>query len=150
MSITVDQSILDSIRQILEVARYTLLEQSEHLPTAILHTWQGMFPYVLPFKNDVQKKALVEFVKEQVREKQAYAVTTVTQGRIVDSRTYAEAECLVVTTVIQPGRCFVMTQAFTRDEVQRTIEFGDVVEGDDAAMPGQMAIFPDWDDEMCQ
>jgi hypothetical protein len=150
MTISVDQSILDAIRQVLEVARYTLLEERTHLPTAILHTWQGMVPYILPFKDDAQRTALVDFVKEQVREQQAYAVTTVTLGRMINSRTREEQECLVVATVIQPGRSFVITQAFTRDELRRTVEFGEVREGDDAVMPGQMAIFPSWDDEICQ
>lgn len=150
MTISVDQFIMDAIRQILEVARYTLVEQRTHLPTAVLHTWQGAVPYVLPFKDDVQKKSLVDFVKEQVREQEAFAVTTVTIGRIVDSRSREETECLVVATVIQPGRTFVITQEFTRDEERGTIELGDVQEGDDAVMAGQMAIFPTWDEEICQ
>jgi hypothetical protein len=149
MSLTVDQSIMDSIRQILDIARRTLQEQRTHLPTAILHTWEGMFPLVLPFKDDSQKKALVDFAKEQVREKQAYAVTTVTVGRIVSARTGDEEECLVVATVIQPGRAYVITQQFFRDELRNTIELGELREGDDAVMPGQMAIFPAWDHEIC-
>ena len=150
MSTSVDQSIMDAIRQILDVARYTLLEQQTHLPTAILHTWEGMFPYVLPFKSARQKEALVDFVKEQVREKQAFAVTTVTLGRIVNSRTGADEECLVMVTVIQPGRSYAITQTFVRDELRNTLEFGELREGDDAAMPGQMAIFPIWENEICQ
>jgi hypothetical protein len=149
MSLTVDQSIMDSIHQILDIARYTLQEQRTHLPTAILHTWQGMFPIVLPFKDDSQKKALVDFVKEQALEKKAFAVTTVTVGRIVNSRTGNEEECLVVATVIQPGRCFMIRQEFFRDEFLERIDFGELREGDDAVVPGQMAIFPVWDNEIC-
>ncbi len=129
--------------------RFTLQKQRTHLPTAILHTWQGMFPLVLPFEDDSQKKELVDFVKEQVREKQAYAVTTVTVGRILSTRTGDEEECLVVATVIQPGRAYTIMQKFLRDELRNTIEFGELSEGDDAVVPGQMAIFPAWDHEIC-
>jgi hypothetical protein len=147
MVFTVDQSILDSIHQILEIARFTLQERGEHLPTAVLHTWDGMLPIVLPFEDDAQKKSLMEYVKQQAVEKDAYAVTTVTLARIVDSRTSEEEECLVVATAIQPGRPYVLVQRFSRDAGGRVIDFGPLAEGDDAAMPGQMIIFPLWGDE---
>ena len=94
--IVVHQSVIDSAREILSVARKTILEEGTHLPTAVLHTMDGMFPILLPFKNNEQKGALVEFVKQQAIERHAFAVTMVTCGRIVDSRTGEEEESLVL------------------------------------------------------
>jgi hypothetical protein len=148
MDYPVDQSILEGIRQIMDIARFTLMEQGEHLPTAVLHTWDGLFPIVLPFEDDAQKKALVDYVKEQAAEKEAFAVTTVTIGRVVDSRTNEHEDCLVVATAIQPGRPYVVVQRFSRDEKMKRIDFGEIIEGDDAAMPGQMIIFPHWGEEI--
>ena len=37
---------------------------------------------------------------------------------------------------------------FSRDEERGTIEFGEVAEGEEAVMPGQMIIFPEWEDEV--
>jgi hypothetical protein len=147
MAFPIDQTILDAIRQILEIAQFTLLERGEHLPTAVLHTWDGMLPIVLPFKDDEQKKALMEYVKKQAIERQAFAVTTVTLARILDCRTNEDEECLVVATAIQPGRPYVIVQRFSRDQGGHVTDFSEIVEGDDAAMPGQMIIFPQWEEE---
>jgi hypothetical protein len=50
---------------------------------------------------------------------------------------------------VQGGRSHVVVQHFSRNENPVRIDFGEVVEGEDAEMPGQMTIFPDWDEEMC-
>jgi hypothetical protein len=148
MIIPVQQSINDTLKKILEIARFTLQEQKAHLPTAILHTLEGIFPIVLPFKNDEQKRALMEYVKKQAIESHAFAVTTVTSARVVNSRTGAEQECLILATVVQRGKPYIVLQYFSRDEERGAIEFGAVVEGEDAIIPGQMIIFPEWDDEV--
>jgi hypothetical protein len=124
MIFSVDESIMDAIQQILEIARFTLEEQGDHLPTAVLHTWDGMFPIVLPFEDDAQKRNLVDYVKKQAAEKQAFAVTTITLARIVDFRTHEDEECLVVATAIQPGRPYVVVQRFARGEEGDGIDFG--------------------------
>ena len=147
MIIPVQQSIDEALKKILEIARFTLQEQKAHLPTAILHTLEGIFPIVLPFKNDEQKRALVEYVKKQAIESHAFAVTTVTSARIVNSRTGEEQECLVSATVVQRGKTYVVLQYFSRDATG-AIEFGEVVEGEDAIIPGQMIIFPEWEEEV--
>jgi hypothetical protein len=148
MIIPVEQSIDDTLKKILEIARFTLQEHKSHLPTAILHTLEGIFPIVLPFKDDEQKRALMEYVKKQAIESHAFAVTTVTSARVVDSRTGAEEECLVLATVVQRGKPHVVLQYFSRDEKRGVIEFGEVVDGEEAVIPGQMIIFPEWEDEI--
>ena len=146
--IVVYQSVIDAAREILSVARKTILEEGTHLPTAVLHTMDGMFPILLPFKNNEQKGALVEFVKQQAIERHAFAVTMVTCGRIVDSRTGEEEESLVLATSIQGGRPHLIVQSYLRGPDRHVIAFGDVKEGDLAAMPGQMMIIPPWDEEV--
>jgi len=148
MIIAVQQSINDTLKKILEIARFTLQEHKSHLPTAILHTLEGIVPIVLPFKNDEQKRALMEYVKKQAIESHAFAVTTVTSARVVNSRTAAEQECLVLATVVQRGKPYIVLQYFSRDEERGAIEFGAVVEGEEAVIPGQMIIFPEWEDEV--
>jgi len=143
------QSIVDTVREILGIARHTLAQEGTHFPTAVLHTMGGMVPMVLPFKDDEQRKALVAYVKQRSVEIHAFAVSTITCARIVDSRTGEEQECLVVATTVQGGLPYVVVQHFARTEPSRAIDFGDVIEGEDAVMPGQMMIFPDWDDEVC-
>ncbi len=146
--VAVEASIAEAVRAILSIARTTLAEQGTHLPTAILHTLEGLFPVVLPFKNDEQKRGLVDYVKAQALERHAYAVTAVTCAQIVDSRTGKEEEALVVATTIQGGLPYVVIQRFLRDADGGAAEFGDIVEGEDAVMPGQMLIYPDWEDEV--
>ena len=148
MIIPVQQSIDEALKKILEIARFTLQEQKTHLPTAILHTLEGIFPIVLPFKNDEQKRALMEYVKKQAIESHAFAVTTVTSARVVNSRTGAEQECLVLATVVQRGKTYIVSQYFSRDKEGGAVEFGEVVEGADAVIPGQMIIFPEWEEEV--
>jgi len=146
--VAVEASVAEAVRAILPVARATLVEHGTHLPTAILHTLEGLIPVILPFKDDEQKKGLVEYVKTQALERHAYAVTAVTCAHIVDSRTGKEEEALVVATTVQGGRPYVVIQPFTRDTNGVASVFGDVVEGEEAVMPGQMLIFPDWDEEV--
>lgn len=149
MIIDVYQSIVETVRQLLEIARSTLEQDGSHLPTVVLHTVEGMIPIVLPFKDDDQKKALVNYVKKEAVERHAFAVTTITSARIIDPRTGVEQECLVLATSVQGGRVYVVVQHFSRDKDLGVIDFGEVIEGEDAAMPGQMVIFPDWDEEVC-
>lgn len=141
--------VRDSVRAILGIARETLVRHGTHLPTAVLHTMQGLIPIVLPFKDDEQKRALVNYVKRQAIDTHAFAVTTVTNARIRDSRTGREQECLVLATVVQRGTPYVLLQHYWKDEQNGTVEFGKAVTGDEAVMPGQMMIFPDWDEETC-
>jgi len=148
MIIDLNSLIAETVRVILGIARRTLQEEGSHLPTAILHTMRGMMPIVLPFKNDEQKRALVKQVKKQALEKGAYAVTTITCGRIVDSRTGQEQESLIVATAIQRGRPHMVVQPYSRDADRRVVGFGETIEGERAAMPGQMMILPDWDEEV--
>ncbi len=135
------------IREILKIARVTLIESGTHLPTAILHTMDGMFPIVMPFKNEHQKKALVDHVRDAALEKGAFAVTTVTCARVEDPRTGAVEESLVLTTAIQGGAPYVVTQSYERDAQRRVVGFGEITEGDHAALPGQMMIIPSWGKE---
>lgn len=146
--VAVEASITEAVRSILSIARATLVEHGTHLPTAILHTLEGMYPIILPFKDDEEKKTQVTYVKNQALERHAYAVTTVTCARIVDSRSNDEEEVLVVATAIQGGCPYVVAQRFSRDSDRIVRDFAEVVEGEDAAMPGQMLIFPDWDEEV--
>lgn len=146
--IAVEASIAEAVRAILPIARATLVEQGTHLPTAILHTLEGLVPMILPFENEEQKKGLVEDVKTLALKRHAYAVTTVTCAHIVDSRTGKEDEALVVATTVQGGIPHVVIQHFTRDADGVASVFGDVVEGEEAVSPGQMLIFPDWDEEV--
>jgi hypothetical protein len=141
------QSVIKSVHAVLSIARETLLREGSHLPTAILHTLEGLFPIVLPFKDDDQKKALMEVVKKQAIEQHAFAVTAITCGRIIDSRTGEEEESLVIATAIQGGSPHVIVQSYVRGPDRRVIAFGDVTEGDAAAMPGQMMIVPPWEEE---
>jgi hypothetical protein len=141
--------VTDSVRAILGIARETLVRHGTHLPTAVLHTLQGLIPIVLPFKDDEQKRALVDYVKRQAIETHAFAVTTVTNARICNSRTGGEQECLVLATVIQRGSPQVLLQHYSKDEQTGDVEFGEAITGDEAIMPGQMMIFPDWEEETC-
>ncbi len=142
-------AIVDTVRAIRAIARRTLEEQGFHLPTAILHTMEGVLPLVLSFKNDAQKKALAEFVKDEAVRRHAFAVTTVTCARVLDSRTGEEQEMLVLATAIQGGAPYVVVQPFVRDQNRAVTAVGAVIDGDEAAMPGQMMIIPDWDEEVC-
>jgi hypothetical protein len=142
-------AIVEAVRAMVPVARRTLEEYGSHLPTAVLHTLEGMVPIVLPFKNDHQKKALIQYVKAEAIRRHAFAVTTVTHARVVDSRTGEEGEALVLATAIQRGAPYVVVQPFTRDRDRSIEAFGTVIDGDEAAMPGQMMIIPDWDEEVC-
>ena len=90
----------------------------------------------------------MSYVKQQALEKHAYAVTTVTCARVIDSRTGEEQESLVLATSIQGGSPHVVTQCFTRGPDRRVIAFSDPEEGDRAAMPGQMFIIPTWNDQI--
>jgi hypothetical protein len=149
MIIDVNQTITETVRELLIIARSTLEKDGSHLPTAIIHTIEGMIPIVLPFEDDAQKKALVDYVKKEAVERHSFAVTTITCARIVDARTGQDQECLVLATSVQGGRSYVVVQHFSRNENPDRIDFGEVVEGVDAEMPGQMTIFPDWDEEVC-
>lgn len=145
--IAIDSLIPERVRKIAVIARQNLLEQGTHLPTAILHTLDGMFPIVLPFKNDEQRKALIDYVKDQAIQRHAFAVTTVSCAKVVDSRTGKEEETLVLATAIQGGSPYMAVQAFARGSDDVVTGFGELVEGDKAAGPGQMTIFPDWEGE---
>jgi hypothetical protein len=145
--IAVDSLIAERVKKIAAIARQNLLEQGTHLPTAVLHALDGMFPIVLPFKNEEQRKALIDYVKEQAIQRHAFAVTTVSCAKVVDSRSGREEETLVLATAIQGGSPYVAVQAFTRGDDDVVTGFGELVEGDEAAGPGQMTIFPDWEGE---
>jgi hypothetical protein len=149
MIIDAYQSIVETVRRLLEIARMTLEQDGAHLPTAVLHTVEGMIPIVLPFKDDSQRKALVDYVKKEAVERHSFAVTTITSARIIDPRTRQEQECLALTTSVQGGRTYVVVQHFSRNENLGVIDFEEVIEGEDAEMPGQMVIYPDWDEEVC-
>jgi hypothetical protein len=140
-------SIEHVVQHILRIARKTLVESGAHIPTAVLHTTGGYVPIIMPFKDDQQKRALMERVKEQVLDAQAYAVTTVTCARLVDNRTGEEDELLVLATCVRSARPYVVFQPFHRDRHGRVVSFGNVVTGEDAEIPGQMMIIPDWDAE---
>lgn len=146
--IIVDQAVAETVQEIVSIAKKTLLESGTHIPTAVLHTLEGMVPIVLPFKNDTQKRRLVDYVKDQALVWHAYAVTTVTSAKIVNSRTGEEEECLVVATSIRGGRPHFMVQRFVRGPDKQVLEFGECTEGDLAATPGQMLIVPPWEDEV--
>ena len=144
------ESIVATVREILTIARDTLTQEGTHFPTVVLHTMGGRVPIVLQYKDDEQRKALVAYVKQRSVEIHAFAVSTITCARIVDTRTGNEQECLVVATTVQGGVPYVVVQHFARTEPPAdVITFGDVIEGEDAVMPGQMMIFPDWHEEMC-
>jgi hypothetical protein len=149
MIIDLKSSIVSLVHEILHIARYTLQEHGTHLPTAILHTMDRMIPIVLPFKDDEQKSALTEHVKKQVAMNHAHAVTTITTARIVDSRTGKQQQCLVIATSIQGGRPYVVLQYFSKNEETGIIDFGLLVEGEDAEIPGQMIIIPEWEEGIC-
>jgi len=149
MIVEVHEAIVAAVREILPIAQATLRDHGTHLPTAVLHTMEGLLPIVLPFKDDYQKSALVDYVKKEAVELHAFAVTTVTCARILDSRTGEEEEALVLATVIQGGAPHVVVQRFFRGDDRSVTAFGDAVEDDLAAMPGQMMIFPEWHDEVC-
>jgi hypothetical protein len=146
--IIVEHTVAEAVQEIVSIAKTTLMETGTHLPTAVLHTVEGMVPIVLPFKDDAQKRALVDYVKVQALARHAYAVTTVTSAKIVDSRTGAEEECLVLATSIRGGRPHFIVQKFVRARDKRVLEFGESAEGDLAATPGQMLIVPPWEDEV--
>ncbi len=142
-------SIQDAIRNLLEIAKFTLQEHNAHMPTAILHSFEGTVPIVLPYEDNEQKRSLTEYVKNEAIKNHAYAVTVISSAKIVDSRSGDEEECLVLATSIQGGRPYVVVQHFERDIERRLITFGEVIEGEAAEMPGQMLIIPDWDQELC-
>ncbi len=146
MILNAHESIVSTVRELLSVARYTLQQWGCHLPTSVLHTMNGTVPIVLPFKNNEQKKALVEYVKKQALSSFSFAVTTITAAKVVDSRTGGEQECLVLATSIQGGKLHVLVQYFSRGD-DGIITFGEIIEGDEAIMPGQMVIYPDWAEE---
>ncbi|MCA1961291.1 MAG: hypothetical protein LDL33_10890 [Desulfomonile sp.] len=146
--IIVEQAVAEMVKEIVSIAKRTLMETGTHIPTAVLHTLDGMLPIVMPFKDDIQKRALMDYVKEQALARDAYAVTTVTSARIVDPRSGEEEECLVLATSIRGGRPHFLVQRYTRGPGKQVNEFGECTEGDRAAMPGQMLIVPSWEDEV--
>jgi hypothetical protein len=140
--------IRETVYRLLEIAQFTLQEHKTHIPTAILHAFDGMTPIVLPYENDDHKRALIDFVKEEAVKKDAYAVTVITSSKIEDRRSGLEQECLVLATSLQGGSPYVVVQHFTREHNNDIILFGDLIEGDGAEMPGQMIIFPEWNKEI--
>ncbi len=146
--IVVQEAVIDAVREIASLARGTLLREGTHLPTVILHAPGAMIPLVLPFKTGAQKRAMAAYAREQALEHAAYAVTTVTCGRVIDQRTGDEEETLVLVTAIQGGSPHYYSQRCIRTPDRRVVAFDEPVEGDAAAMPGQMMIFPDWSREL--
>jgi hypothetical protein len=142
--IDVERTIVNATREILAMARNALLKEGSFIPTAVLHTVDGLVPVIMPFDNLNEKKRLVEIVKKRVLELDAYAVSTITCARVVDSRTGEEDETLVLTSVIQSGAPYVAIQPVIRDRDRTVLCFGEIEEGDAAGMPGQMTIYPDW------
>jgi hypothetical protein len=136
---------LKGAREVLAMARSLVLRQGALYPTAVLHTREGLTPLVLPFKNSEQKRAMVTYVQQRALDLHAYAVTTVTCARVVDSRTREEEESIICVTTVQGGAPLFMAQTLTRDEQGVVICFGDVEEGDSVCGPGQMMILPEWD-----
>ena len=145
--IVAEESVVEAVRAVLPIARQTLLQEGSHLPTALIHTLDGILTCVLPFKDDEQKRTLVDYVKQQAIKKHAYAVTTVTCARVTDSRTGEEQETIVVATAIQGGPPHIVTQDFIRDPDKKLIAFSEPEEGAHAALPGQMFIIPAWEEE---
>jgi len=145
--VAVRDLIVESVRKMAPIARQTLQASGSHTPTAILHTISGLLPIVLPYENNEQKIECVEYVKEQALERHAYAVTTITNSSIIDCRTGDGEEALVLATSVQGGQPYVVIQKYTRDKAGFIESFGDITEGADAAIIGQMLIFPEWDRE---
>lgn len=145
--VAVRDLIVESVRKMAQIARQTLQKSGSHTPTAILHTISGLLPIVLPYENHEQKIECVEYVKKEALERHAYAVTTITNSSIVDCRTGTGEEALVLATSIQGGQPYVVIQKYTRDKAGLINSFEDITEGEDAAIIGQMLIFPDWDRE---
>ena len=145
--INAEHTIVERVRTIMAIARQNLLETGSHLPMAILHTIEGVFPIMLPFKDIDQKRALIQFVKGQALEKKAFAVSTITCAKVIDSRTGEKEESIVVATAVQGGRPHYASQSYVRGPDRHVLAFGKAVEGDGAATPGQMMIIPEWDRE---
>lgn len=143
--VAIHDMIVESVRRMAPIARKTLLASGSHIPTAILHTMSGLFPIIIPYETQEQKKTLVEYVKKEAIERHAFAVTTITNSSIIDCRTGMGEEALVLATSIQGGLPYVVIQKYTRNELGAIANFHDILEGDDAAIIGQMIIFPDWD-----
>jgi hypothetical protein len=118
------------------------------MPTAILHIPDGYLPIVLPYETEDQKHALVKYVKDQVIQLHAFALTTISSAKVVNFRTGAKSECLVLATVMRGNAVHTVVQEFERDQDRGLIEFGRVIKGEDAQMPGQMIIFPEWAPEV--
>ncbi len=68
--------IVESVRSMAPIARKTLLASGSHIPTAILHTMSGLFPIIIPYETQEQKKLLVEYVKKEAIKRHAFALTT--------------------------------------------------------------------------
>ncbi|MFH0823232.1 MAG: hypothetical protein V2B18_10825 [Pseudomonadota bacterium] len=148
--IDVERSVIEAVRQIAYIARQTLLQQGSHVPTVVLHTVRGYYPIVLPYETSEQKRTQVDFIRRKAMEEHAYAVTTVTNAKVINRRTGKETETIVMATSIQGGRPYFSVQPYVRDELGNVIAFDDPVEGEEAAMPGQMLIVPYWEDEVSQ
>ena len=144
--IIVDDSIKEVVRTISGIARQTLLQQGSHLPTAVLHTLEGMVTFVLPFKDDVQKKALVDYVRKKALESHAYAVTTVTSARIVDSRSGRRRRGYRDRHLNPGGGSPTIAGNLTSETVTATsLLSGNSWKGRSLHYRGQMLIIPDWD-----
>ena len=143
--IAVREIIVESVRKIVPIARQTLQLSGTHSPTAILHTISGFFPIVMSFENPDEKKEVVEFVKKEALERNAYAVTTVTNSVIIDCRSGAGEEALVLATSIQGGQPYIVMQKYARNVLGHVYSFHEMIEGEDAVVVGQMLIFPEWD-----
>jgi len=141
--VAVRETIVRSVRSIAPIARQTLQLSGNHSPTAILHTVSGFYPIVMSYENPDQKKAVVEFVKKEALERDAYAVTTVTNSIIIDCRSGAQEEALVLATSIQGGQPYVVMQKY--DRTGHIYSFHEMIEGEEAVVAGQMLIFPEWD-----
>ncbi len=148
--VAVIDMVVESVRQMIPIARQNLQTSGSHTPTAILHTMSGLLPILLPFENNEQKRECVEYVKKEALQRHAYAVTTITNSSIIDCRTGSGEEALVLATSIQGGQPYILIQKYTRDKFGLIKDFHDIVEGDEAFIVGQMLIFPDWDMERIQ
>ncbi|MFH0957577.1 MAG: hypothetical protein V1897_02640 [Pseudomonadota bacterium] len=146
--LAIRETIVESVRKIAPIARQTLQLSRTHSPTAILHTISGFYPIVMYYENSEQKKAVVEYVKKEARERHAYAVTTITNNTIVDCRSGEGEEALVLATSIRGCQPYIVMQKYARNMLGAVASFYEMIEGEEAVAPGQMLIFPEWDQEI--
>ncbi len=143
--VAVDEAVKKAVSVILPIARDTLRRDGSHSPTAVLHTMNGAIPVLMTFQDTTQRREQVEQVKIMALQENAYAVSAITCAKVVDHRSNAFEETLVIATAVRGMSPYIVTQNFFRDSSGGIKDFSDPVEGEDAWVLGQMLIFPEWD-----